>query len=69
LNLINAYEQLAHSIMTAMRAQANLNALESTPAGPTTPKTPTNTNKTPTNSTPQGDAAKNQRATAIALKA
>ena len=74
LNLISAYEQLAQSILRAIQAQANLNALESTPAGPTTPKAPTstnriptNTNQTPTNNT--SETAKNQKATAIALKA
>lgn len=74
LNLISAYEQLAQSILRAIQAQANLNALESTPAGPTTPKAPTSTNKIPTNTnqTPTNntsETAKNQKATAIALKA
>lgn len=69
LQLIQTYEQLAQSILKAMQAQANLNALEETPTGPTVPQTPTN-NKPETKPTTEDASAQDKaRAKAIALEA
>ena len=69
LQLIQTYEQLAQSILKAMQAQANLNALEETPTGPTVPQTQTN-NKPETKPTTEDASAQDKaRAKAIALEA
>ena len=70
LNLIKTYEQLAASILKAMQAQANLNALEETPTGPTVPSTQTQEKPVDTKQPTEGPSEQEKaRAKAIALEA
>ena len=70
LQLIQTYEQLAASILKAMQAQANLNALEETPTGPTVPNTQTQEKPVDTKQPTEDPSAQEKaRAKAIALEA